>query len=206
MLARASAMIVPSTWDEPFPLVTIEGALARVPLVASDVGGVGEGMRHEEHALLFARGDAAGAAAALARVLREDEQTPRPAGAGVDRAQGMFGLGPYLDEQERFLTDALAALRAGGQRKSASPLVSRSGMASARIRRSATLRQVNRVEWRWASSPRRRAVSGSASRSIAAKSCSVSSGSTTTPPGPIIVAVPPLVVPIEGTPAPPAST
>src|ERR1035437_9123435 len=49
-LARAHALIVPSTWDEPFPLVTIEGALAGVPLVASDVGGIGEGMHDEEHA------------------------------------------------------------------------------------------------------------------------------------------------------------
>jgi glycosyltransferase involved in cell wall biosynthesis len=116
VLARASAMIVPSTWDEPFPLVTIEGALARVPLVASDVGGVGEGMHHEEHALLFARGDASGAAAALSRVLREDEQTRARLARAFDRAQGMFGLGPYLDEQERFLADALVALRAAGQR------------------------------------------------------------------------------------------
>jgi glycogen(starch) synthase len=112
-LAVASAMIVPSTWDEPFPLVTIEGALARVPLVASDVGGVGEGMHHEEHALLFARGDAAGAAAALARVLNEDEQTRARVARAFDRAQELFGLGPYLDEQERFLDDALAALSAG---------------------------------------------------------------------------------------------
>jgi len=46
-LARAHALIVPSVWDEPFPLVTIEGALARVPLVAADVGGIGEGMHDE---------------------------------------------------------------------------------------------------------------------------------------------------------------
>jgi glycogen(starch) synthase len=115
-LARASAMIVPSTWDEPFPLVTIEGALARVPLVASDVGGVGEGMHDEEHALLFARGDATGAAAALARVLREDEQTRARVARAFERAQRMFGLDPYLDEQERFLADALAALRVADQR------------------------------------------------------------------------------------------
>ena len=38
-LARAHALLVPSVWEEPFPLVTIEGAFARVPLVAADVGG-----------------------------------------------------------------------------------------------------------------------------------------------------------------------
>ncbi len=108
-LSRAHALIVPSTWDEPFPLVTIEGALARVPLVASDVGGIGEGMHHEEHALLFARGDAEGAAAALARVLGEEEQTAARAQRALARAQA-FRIGPYLDEQERFVLDAHAAL------------------------------------------------------------------------------------------------
>jgi len=111
LLARVSAMIVPSTWDEPFPLVTIEGAFARVPLVASDVGGVGEGMHHEEHALLFARGDASGAAAALASVLRDGEQTSARVARAFDRAQKIFQSGPYLNDQERFVIDALAAFR-----------------------------------------------------------------------------------------------
>ncbi len=108
-LAGAHALIVPSTWDEPFPLVTIEGALARVPLVASDVGGIGEGVRDEEHALLFGRGDASAAAAALARTLREREQTAARVDRAYERAQA-FRLRPYLDEQERFVVDALSAL------------------------------------------------------------------------------------------------
>jgi len=108
-LARASAMIVPSTWDEPFPLVTIEGALARVPLVASDVGGIGEGMHHEEHALLFARADSRGAAAALARTLRDSKDTAARVARAHARAQ-QFRIGPYLEEQERFVADAHTAL------------------------------------------------------------------------------------------------
>jgi glycosyltransferase involved in cell wall biosynthesis len=107
-LARAHALIVPSLWEEPFPLVTIEGALARVPLVASDVGGIGEGMHDEEHALLFARGDARAAASALARVLNEPDRTAARVERALVRAQ-QFRLGPYLDEQERFVADALAA-------------------------------------------------------------------------------------------------
>ena len=112
LLARASAMIVPSTWREPFPLVTIEGALARVPLVASDVGGIGEGVHDEEHALLFAPGDAQAAAAALARTLEEREQTAARVARAHERAQE-FRLAPYLDEQERFVADARSALQAG---------------------------------------------------------------------------------------------
>jgi glycosyltransferase involved in cell wall biosynthesis len=110
-LERAHALIVPSVWQEPFPLVTIEGALARVPLVASDVGGISEGMHDEEHALLFPSGDARAAAAALARTLTEVEQTAARVERAHERAQA-FRLGSYLDEQEQFVNDAHAALRA----------------------------------------------------------------------------------------------
>jgi glycosyltransferase involved in cell wall biosynthesis len=108
-LARAHALIVSSVWDEPFPLVTIEGALARVPLVGADVGGIAEGMHDEQHALLFPRADARLAAAALARSLTESEQTAARVERAHARAQA-FRLGPYLDEQERFLADAYDAL------------------------------------------------------------------------------------------------
>jgi glycosyltransferase involved in cell wall biosynthesis len=119
LLASASAMIVPSTWEEPFPLVTIEGALARVPLVASDVGGVSEGMADEQHALLFGRGDAEAAAAALARCLTEPQQTDARVQRAYERAQS-FRLVPYLDDQERFVSDALDALTGGGGSRRAS--------------------------------------------------------------------------------------
>jgi glycosyltransferase involved in cell wall biosynthesis len=109
-LARAHALIVPSVWEEPFPLVTIEGALAHVPLVASDVGGIGEGMHDEEHALLFASGDAAAAARALARTLTEVDQTAARVERAHVRAQ-RFRLASYLDEQEQFVLDAHKALR-----------------------------------------------------------------------------------------------
>ncbi len=108
-LSSAHAMIVPSVWDEPFPLVTIEAALARVPIVAADVGGIGEGMHDEEHALLFGRGDAAAAAAALERALGEPDATAVRVARAHERA-GEFRLGPYLDAQEQFVLDAREAL------------------------------------------------------------------------------------------------
>jgi|SRR6185437_6427306 len=108
-LASAHAMIVPSTWEEPFGLVAIEAALARVPVVASDIGGIGEGLRDSEHALLFERGDFARAAALLGQVLDEPEATA----ARVERARARaeeFRIGPYLAEQERFVLEAHDAL------------------------------------------------------------------------------------------------
>jgi glycosyltransferase involved in cell wall biosynthesis len=109
-LARAHALIVPSIWREPFPLVTIEGAFAAVPLVASDIGGIGEGMHDEEHALLFAPGDAAAATDALARTLGEVSQTAARVNRAHERALALFRVGPYLDAQERFVEDAALQL------------------------------------------------------------------------------------------------
>jgi glycosyltransferase involved in cell wall biosynthesis len=114
-LARAHVLIMPSWWDEPFPLVTLEAALAGVPVVAADVGGVSEGMHDEEHALLFAREDPAGAAAALARTLREGEATAQRVARARERGQS-FRLKPYLDAQEQFVLEAHGAL---GRRRSA---------------------------------------------------------------------------------------
>lgn len=108
-LARAHAMIVPSLWQEPFPLVTIEGAFARVPLVAADVGGIGEGMHDEEHALLYPAEDPSAAARALMRTLAEPEQTAERVERARARAQ-LFTLERYLEEQERFVHAAAAAL------------------------------------------------------------------------------------------------
>jgi glycosyltransferase involved in cell wall biosynthesis len=96
-------------WQEPFPLVTIEGAFARVPLVAADGGGIGEGMHDGEHALLYPAQDPGAAADAVARTLRE----PDEAAARVSRAHARgqdLRLEPNRDAQARFVLDAHQAL------------------------------------------------------------------------------------------------
>lgn len=109
VLAGAHALIVPSVWQEPFPLVTIEGAFARVPLVAADVGGIGEGMHDGEHALLYPAQDPAAAADAVARTLREPDETAARVARAHTRAQE-FRLAPYLEDQAQFVLDAREAL------------------------------------------------------------------------------------------------
>ncbi|HWI70667.1 MAG TPA: glycosyltransferase, partial [Baekduia sp.] len=109
VLARAHAVIVPSVWNEPLGLVPIEAAFARVPVVASDAGGIGEAMRAGEHALLFPLGDAGAAAAALARTLTEPDETVARVARARERAED-YRLAPYLDEQVRFVADAHALL------------------------------------------------------------------------------------------------
>ena len=95
LLAEAAALIVPSVSFDAFPQVCVEGALARVPVVGSDVGGIPECLRPEEHALIVAPGDAAALAAALRTVLTEPEATVARVARARERVRD-FDLAGYL--------------------------------------------------------------------------------------------------------------
>ncbi len=109
-LARAHVLLVPSTWQEPFGLVCLEGALARVPLVASRSGGMTEMLAEEQHALFFTSGDATAAAAAIARVLTQPQETAARASRAYARA-AEFSIARYVDQSESFVDQASEALR-----------------------------------------------------------------------------------------------
>ena len=109
LLSGAHALVVPSVWEEPFGLVCLEGALARVPLVASRVGGIPEFLSDREHALLFPPGDAEACAAALAETLSDADATARRVARAFERGREL-SLEHYLEQSERFVTDAMAAL------------------------------------------------------------------------------------------------
>lgn len=50
-------IIMPSRWDEPFGLINIEAGAASKPIVATNVGGIPEIIRHEENGFLVDRND-----------------------------------------------------------------------------------------------------------------------------------------------------
>jgi glycosyltransferase involved in cell wall biosynthesis len=63
--------VVPSIWYENSPYSILEAFAHGLPVIATDLGGMAELVRHEESGLLFRRGDAASLAQQLARLLRE---------------------------------------------------------------------------------------------------------------------------------------
>ena len=109
-VSAASAWIIPSVWAEPAPLVCTEAALSRVPAVLSRVGGIGEMLHEEEHALFFDKGDHVGCAAALARTLADPAATAARVDRAFDRGKEL-SFEPYLVAMDRFLEEAVAALR-----------------------------------------------------------------------------------------------
>jgi glycosyltransferase involved in cell wall biosynthesis len=108
-VAEASVWVVPSVWDEPAPMVCVEAGLARVPLVASRVGGIPEMLRDGDEARIFANRDATACAAALAEALAGGPQIEERVRRARIRAQHLSFV-PYLERMDRFLDEAAVAL------------------------------------------------------------------------------------------------
>jgi GT2 family glycosyltransferase/glycosyltransferase involved in cell wall biosynthesis len=69
--ADVDVLVVPSTWIENAPFIIREAFAAGVPVVASDLGGMAEMVRHGRNGLLFAPGDAPELASQLRRLMDE---------------------------------------------------------------------------------------------------------------------------------------
>jgi glycosyltransferase involved in cell wall biosynthesis len=87
-LVSSGAVVVPSRWDEPAGKITIESALARLPIVASRVGGIPDLMHEGSHARFFARENSEQCAEELVAALTEQSETQRMVTAGAERASG----------------------------------------------------------------------------------------------------------------------
>ncbi|MGH2880679.1 MAG: glycosyltransferase [Solirubrobacteraceae bacterium] len=113
-LSRAHAIVVPSRWQEPFGLVCLEAALARVPVIAARSGGMPEMLEEGREALFFEIDDAAACASAVASTLSD----PAAAGVRAERAHERvreYSLARYRAAYDAFVDDALAAGRSVGE-------------------------------------------------------------------------------------------
>ncbi len=84
VLAAADAVVLPSRY-EPFGIVALETAAARVPLVASTAGGLGELVVDGETGLAFTPGDVDAIARSVDRVLSDTGAASRRADAARSR-------------------------------------------------------------------------------------------------------------------------
>lgn len=70
-LGKIDVLVVPSTWYENAPLVIYSALAASIPVVATNLGGMAEIVRHGENGLLFAPGDPEDLARQLKRLIDE---------------------------------------------------------------------------------------------------------------------------------------
>lgn len=110
--ARIDALIMPSVWLENFPIIIQEARAARVPVIASDIGGMKEAVRDEVDGLLFPAGDAKELARKMAALVRDPERIAQMAA----RARRPLTVVEHVDVVERELERIVAgaAARAEG--------------------------------------------------------------------------------------------
>lgn len=84
---RSSVAVVPSVCAEALGLVAVEAMLAERPVVASEVGGLRDVVRHGDTGLTVPPGDAAALAAALDRLLEDPALRHRLGQAGREHAR-----------------------------------------------------------------------------------------------------------------------
>jgi glycosyltransferase involved in cell wall biosynthesis len=70
-LGKVDVLVIPSTWYENTPLVLYSAFAAGIPVVASNLGGMAEVVRHGENGLLFEPGDPEDLARQLGRLIEE---------------------------------------------------------------------------------------------------------------------------------------
>ena len=113
MLARAMAVVIPSRVGadgdmEGTPVVLGEAMAAGVPVVASDLGGLGECIEHGETGLLVAPDDVDGLAATLRAVLDGSVDLEAIGRAAADNAQHLLDIGSVGAAYARVLSSAAA--------------------------------------------------------------------------------------------------
>lgn len=111
-LQGSHAIVVPSVEPDVFPLVIVEAALARIPVVASRVGGIPEAVEDRRHALLFEAGDAEGCASALAQTFDDPSAAVQRAASAFARMREL-SMENYVEASDAFVVDARAALTGG---------------------------------------------------------------------------------------------
>jgi glycosyltransferase involved in cell wall biosynthesis len=106
LLRNHDIFAFPVIWDEPFSLVLLEAMHAGIAIVATATGGSKEVLRHDENALVVERNDADDLAAALDRLLT-NEQLRRRLGTNAQASVLPFDLDKALDRVEQHLQSVL---------------------------------------------------------------------------------------------------
>jgi glycogen(starch) synthase len=101
LIARASLVVVPSRWDEPFGLVALEAAVMARPVVATRAGGLVEVVEEGTTGLLVDKEDPDALAAALLRLLEDPATADRMGVAARARARERFSWERCVTSYER---------------------------------------------------------------------------------------------------------
>jgi glycosyltransferase involved in cell wall biosynthesis len=114
LLARSDVFVL-SSRSEGFPVSVLEAMAAGLPVVATDVGGVGEAVEDGETGFLIPAADSEALAAALERLLVDGELRRRLGAAGRARALRLFDVSRYRAAYEELYRRLNASTEPGEQ-------------------------------------------------------------------------------------------
>jgi glycosyltransferase involved in cell wall biosynthesis len=103
LLVDATICVVPSLWQDAFPLGVLESMAAGKPVIATDVGGIPEMIDNGVTGLLVPPADEQALAGALVRLLTNPELSARLALAGLQRVEERFTPEQQLEAVTRIV-------------------------------------------------------------------------------------------------------
>ncbi len=112
---RANLVVFPSVWDEPFGLVGIEAMAHGVPVVAFDVGGVGEWLAQGVGGWSVPRRDVDSMARAIDRALADENLRHEVGESGRRRVDRDFRPGDYYDRLEALLQACMSSSKSASR-------------------------------------------------------------------------------------------
>jgi glycosyltransferase involved in cell wall biosynthesis len=112
VLAASDVFALSSLW-EGLPMVMLEAMAARVPCVATSVGGIPEAMRNRDEGLLVPPNDAEALAAALTECLENDDMAGRLAKRARARVERDFSARRMAGEYASLYEELVTQRRAG---------------------------------------------------------------------------------------------
>jgi glycosyltransferase involved in cell wall biosynthesis len=115
VLAAINVAAVPSMLGEGLPFVVLEAMAAGRPVVGFRIAGVPEMIQHDLSGFVVDRGDVAGLAHGVARLLEDGDLYRRMAARSRKRAQD-FAMGPHVERLTTIYEDVAATHRAGRNR------------------------------------------------------------------------------------------
>jgi len=105
LMRKFDVLLVPSTWQEPFSRVVLEGMISGLVVVATATGGTGEILIDGDNGLLFSPGNADELAEKIAVLAADPELRQKLAHAGYQTVSKRFTSNRMLDEIEKYLDE-----------------------------------------------------------------------------------------------------
>ena len=102
-------LLFPSIWDEPFGVTHLEAMASGAVVISTRGGGQDEFLVHGENAMVFEKEDAQGLAKCLGWAKTNPEGMRTLAGQARQLVEDRFTYRRYIDEMERFATQAAEA-------------------------------------------------------------------------------------------------